>query len=76
MTNESKFPWWGWLAGLCLVPVGYVLSVFLTGLVVERLGLEFPTFFRTFYAPMLWAVEEWEWFQTAMDWITERLLLT
>lgn len=61
MTNESKFPWWGWVAVLCFVPVGYVLSCLLLSIVADDVGLEFRTV-ETYHASLICVAEEWDWF--------------
>jgi|APTNR8051073442_1049403.scaffolds.fasta_scaffold17896_2 hypothetical protein len=76
MKRETKFPWWGWLVVLCLLPVIYVLSVFLVIWIIDRLGLEFHDEFETFYRPLFWADEEWVWFRDAMRWIEEWMGIT
>lgn len=74
MKRETKFPWWGWLGMVCLLPVIYVLSVFPVGLALQHFGPEFPDGFQTFYSPLKWAVEEWEGFRNVMNWIAERVI--
>lgn len=74
MKQETKFPWWGWPLVAGLLPVIYVLSVFPVGLALQQFGREFPDGFQTFYTPLKWAVEEWEWFADAMNSIAERVI--
>lgn len=77
MTHESKLPWWGWVAGLCLVPVGYVLSVLLVAFVVDRLDPgSFPEWLETLCVPLEWAACEWEWFRSVLVWVVGRMGLS
>lgn len=62
MKRETKFPWWGWVGILCLLPVLYVLSIFPVIWVLHRFELGEPTWLERFYMPLTWAVSEWEWF--------------
>jgi hypothetical protein len=76
MKRETKFPWWGWLGILCLLPVIYVLSVFPVGWTVQHFGWEYPDGFKTFYSPLICADEEWVWVRDVMTWIGERVGVT
>lgn len=60
MTNESRFPWWGWLMVLCLVPVVYVLSVFPVAWILHQFHLGEPEWLKVIYGPVIWAIDEWE----------------
>jgi len=73
MRQNTKFPWWGWLAGLCLVPVVYVLSVFPVILLFRRFDLRFPDWLATIYAPLSWAADEWNWFLQFLEWMADRM---
>jgi hypothetical protein len=76
MTNESKFPWWGWLMVLFLVPVLYVLSVFPVAWGFEQFSKHPPEWLSMFYHPMFRAMEEWKWFESLVMRIVEWMGLT
>jgi uncharacterized membrane protein YbhN (UPF0104 family) len=73
MRQDTKFSWWGWLAGLCLVPVVYLLSVFPVILVVDQFNLVFPDWLNSFYEALIWAAGEWKWFRSFLEWMAERM---
>ena len=72
MKREMKFPWWGWLGILCLLPVVYVLSSIPVAWVLQKLELFPQKWFITLYSPLFWAMAEWNWFLRIMEWIIEQ----
>lgn len=69
--RETKLPWWGWMGVLCILPVAYVLSIFPVAVVGNRLREEPPDLFLAFYGPVIWAMDQWDWFRRSMEWIAE-----
>ncbi len=73
MKRETKFPWWGWLGVICLLPVIYVLSVFPVIWVVRWWDLPPSPWLMKFYYPIAWAVRESASFGRLIDWVAEWL---
>jgi hypothetical protein len=76
MKRETKFPWWGWVGILCLLPVLYVLSIFPVVWISVNYKLAPPVWLANVYDPVFWAANEWEWFGRPLEWIFERLGIT
>lgn len=76
MKRETKFPWWGWVGILCLLPVVYLMSGFLVAWVLFQFDRREPEWFLLLYKPLGWAVDEWEWFGLFVERIAEWMGIT
>lgn len=74
MERGKSMPWFGWVGVVAILPVLYVLSIFPVILVGKWLDLEpLEPWIGSFYSPLLWAIDEWDWLEKLMDEIADLL---